>query len=518
MIRRPVTMRETGQYPPSLHFQLLEEPCLLFRDNYMHGDPKRGITEAGPSGYDTPNHPSEILVGVVGTGETQYHAAEWIKRCGTTIPGKLGKERQFPDFPGLSPDRAFRTKFEILESPLGRITSTDVSNITSNADYASGFRAAVDLLSGKAQLLCQSDSPPHIVLLSIPDAIADYCWSAGRALRVQDSAGTVKDRLLRKMLRMERVRGQKHFLSALFGEPSMETDFVGRNLRRALKARTMKWERPIQIGLESGLFSDSPQRQDPATKAWNFCVAMYYKAGALPWKLEALGADTCFVGVSFYRHLFEDSFEMHTSLAQVFTGEGDAFVLRGHKFPWPEPRRSPHLTRENAGNLINLVLTKYREFKGNLPRRVVVHKTSKYTDEEVAGFREGLRDIQEHDLLSLQHVGIRFFREGAYPPLRGTLCEIGGKNTLLYTMGYIPALGTYPRGYVPEPWQIMDHYGDTPVPKLCKEILALTKMNWNNADIADGEPITMRFARKVGEILSYIPHSETPHPSYRFYM
>jgi hypothetical protein len=85
-------------------------------------------------------------------------------------------------------------------------------------------------------------------------------------------------------------------------------------------------------------------------------------------------------------------------------------------------------------------------------------------------------------------------------------------------MGYMPDLGTYPRGYVPEPWELIDHHGDNTPRKLFKEVMALTKMNYNNADMADGEPITLKFARKVGEILSYIPENELPHPSYRFYM
>ena len=85
-------------------------------------------------------------------------------------------------------------------------------------------------------------------------------------------------------------------------------------------------------------------------------------------------------------------------------------------------------------------------------------------------------------------------------------------------MGYMPELGTYPRGYVPEPWELTDHHGDNTPRKLFKETLALTKMNYNNADMADGEPITLKFARKVGEILSYIPENEGLHPSYRFYM
>jgi hypothetical protein len=278
----------------------------------------------------------------------------------------------------------------------------------------------------------------------------------------------------------------------------------------------MKWQRPIQIGLETGLFSE--RSQHPATKAWNLCVALYYKAGgALPWKAEALNPETCFIGISFYRHLLEDSFEMHTSLAQVFTGEGEAFVLRGLKFPWNQ-KKSPHLDEAGAEGLLKLVLAKYHELKGGVPRRIVIHKTSKFWDSELAGFRKGLDGVKEYDFLSIQQMVVRFFRAGAYPPLRGTLCEVNQKSDFLYTMGYMPDLGTYPRGYVPEPWELIDHHGDNTPRRLFKEIMALTKMNYNNADIADGEPITLKFARKVGEILSYIPETEAPHPSYRFYM
>jgi hypothetical protein len=174
---------------------------------------------------------------------------------------------------------------------------------------------------------------------------------------------------------------------------------------------------------------------------------------------------------------------------------------------------------ENAAeSLTKLVLDKYSQLKGGVPRRIVIHKTSKFYANELAGFRKGLGTVKEHDLLSIQQTGVRFFRIGSYPPLRGTLCEVNRKSHFLYTMGYMPDLGTYPRGYVPEPWELIDHHGDNTPRKLFKEVMALTKMNYNNADMADGEPITLKFARKVGEILSYIPENELPHPSYRFYM
>jgi hypothetical protein len=121
----------------------------------------------------------------------------------------------------------------------------------------------------------------------------------------------------------------------------------------------MKFQRPIQIGLETSLFSE--KAQPLATKAWNFCVALYYKAGgAFPWKVEGLNPETCFIGISFYRHLLEDSFEMHTSLAQVFTGEGEAFVLRGHKFhlgskTGKEPTSRRECIRESDGSCVEKI-------------------------------------------------------------------------------------------------------------------------------------------------------------------
>jgi hypothetical protein len=306
----------------------------------------------------------------------------------------------------------------------------------------------------------------------------------------------------------------------LFSEDETSPDFIGRNLRRALKAAAMPLGRAIQVAT-SQLLSGSGEGQDPATKAWNVCVALYYKAGGVPWKLEKFSRDTCFVGISFFRNLGETSPLIHTSLAQVFTGEGDAVVLRGRKFEWKhEWEKTPHLDSKDATNLIALALQEYNKVSGITPRRVVVHKTSAFWEREREGFLEGLgaASVREHDLVNLQRFGLRFFRGGQYPPLRGTYCRLGSTKHILYTLGYIPSLGTYPRPYVPEPWELVSHCGDTAPRRLFEEMLSLTKMNFNNADMADNGPITIRFARKVGEILSYIPEGQPMQPSYRFYM
>jgi len=53
--------------------------------------------------------------------------------------------------------------------------------------------------------------------------------------------------------------------------------------------------------------------------------------------------------------------------------------------------------------------------------------------------------------------------------------------------------------------------------QLAAETLALTKMDWNSAMLADKEPITTAFSEDVGHILAEFPAGTEPHPQYRFY-
>jgi len=42
-------------------------------------------------------------------------------------------------------------------------------------------------------------------------------------------------------------------------------------------------------------------------------------------------------------------------------------------------------------------------------------------------------------------------------------------------------------------------------------------MNFNNVDFADGDPITTRFAQRIGEILAYMKEGDED-KHYRYYM
>ncbi|NET49637.1 MAG: hypothetical protein F6K09_13135 [Merismopedia sp. SIO2A8] len=167
-----------------------------------------------------------------------------------------------------------------------------------------------------------------------------------------------------------------------------------------------------------------------------------------------------------------------------------------------------------------MVLARYRSERRQLPRRIVVHKSSRFESKERSGFERALRTslVEQYDLISLRIANdIRLIRSGQYPPLRRSSFNIGNMS-YLYTTGYIPELKGYPHGHVPSPLQIADHIGDSSDEKIKKEILVLTKMNFNSSEFASTLPINLRFSRQVGEILREIPTEQAPEPKYKYYM
>ena len=153
------------------------------------------------------------------------------------------------------------------------------------------------------------------------------------------------------------------------------------------------------------------------------------------------------------------------------------------------------------------VLGQYERHMHQTPARVVVHKTSRFWPDERDGFRAAIESrARRYDLLALEaQSAVRLITTSKYPPLRGTRFTIGDLD-YLYTTGYIAALGEFHGMHVPAPLQIADHVGqDTPREALLKEVLALTKLNWNSAALGGLLPVTIKFSRLVGQIMCEIP-------------
>lgn len=105
-----------------------------------------------------------------------------------------------------------------------------------------------------------------------------------------------------------------------------------------------------------------------------------------------------------------------------------------------------------------------------------------------------------------------------YPPLRGSFLKLADTTGLLYLRGSVQFFETYPGMYVPRPFEFSLARTETTVEQLAREMLALSKLNWNNTQFDGGEPITVRAARRVGDILKCVADGGVIQPSFRFYM
>ena len=138
---------------------------------------------------------------------------------------------------------------------------------------------------------------------------------------------------------------------------------------------------------------------------------------------------------------------------------------------------------------------------------------------EAAGFRAALASVPMVELINLMPTQFRLVRFGAYPPNRGTLCEVNESAAYLFTTGFMPELGTYPGPHIPSPLQIRSDQA-IDLERASHDILGLARMNWNTASITGGHPVTLLFARRVGGIMAEYGELEDDRPptSFRYYM
>jgi len=191
----------------------------------------------------------------------------------------------------------------------------------------------------------------------------------------------------------------------------------------------------------------------------------------------------------------------------MFDERGKGFILKGKRAQTESRGRHPYMTQDDAKQLIADALTAYKNHHRHYPARVIVLKTSQFREEEAEGILEAIDEAgaELRDLVWVQEsYSVKVLRDGNYPVMRGTFVELDGKG-LLYTNGSIPYYGTYPGLYDPRPLLLCPYKGhDSTVAQIAREVLSLTKVNWNSTQMNQKLPIPIRAARSVGEILKYV--------------
>jgi hypothetical protein len=389
------------------------------------------------------------------------------------------------------------------------LATGDVSKAL-HGDRYRGFQQIVDLYSGAHERLAAREvNRPDVVLMCIPDDVL-------ARLSTVERKTTEEERKRARELEKARTRSQLDLFDLLDEVEETAEDFLKRDLRLALKARALRSRLPIQLATDA-LLLDGTRNQDPATRAWNFSVGLYYKAGGVPWRLPPTPRETCFVGVSFHHFRTTQRAIVRSSLAQAFSSDGEGFAIRGEGVPVePEQGRNVHLSEAQAFNLARNVLAEYELRTGGAPLRVVLHKTSHFDGAEQAGFTAALRDTPIVSMVTLTPSLLRLLRYGVYPPTVGTVCTINNARTFLFTTGFMPELGTYPGPHVPQPFEVQSIGEDAS--EAAQDVLNLTRMNWNTADIRAKWPVSLSFARRVGGILDEYGDDELTDTSFRYFL
>lgn len=503
--------------PPGFRAFYIEEPKLVFASGGVSVDPKAGINDHGPYGY---NQGQVVKIGLIGTGKGIQTFKDFLRVAhGKLSPGlnKRGKPldpNTFPDFPGCSELLTYRANFVADNPSHQRIIPLDFfGRALAASNDQERIRQVVDLIVKQLQAIAALEETPDVVVIVLPSEVEEVCSGVGVPLSRQKTRLTPLQHLQRKHDRETQKTGQS-FLDLEFDDPDGETSQTAYfNIHHALKAHAMGAGLSTQLVWES-TFSNS----NLASIAWNFFTALYYKAGNNPWRLQSLPDQTCFVGISFFKEIPNGPSDMQTGLAQVF-GAGEGIVLRGEKALVDKKRdRKAHLSEEGARRLLERAIEQYKLQHSLPPKRVVIHKTSRYWPEELKGLKAALGDIFHYDFLTLENGDVRFMRIGRRPPLRGTVVILDEGHYLLFGNGYVPYLRAYPGKRIPRPLEIVEHHGVSSAETVCQEVLALTKLNWNSCSFASSVPITIRFARDVGKILTELPGLIQPETKYKFYM
>ena len=210
---------------------------------------------------------------------------------------------------------------------------------------------------------------------------------------------------------------------------------------------------------------------------------------------------------------------------QMFLDSGDGIVFVGEFGPWySEERREYHLHPDAAERLLRGTIETYQQQDGRPLREIFLHSRSGIDSAEFEGFRKacppGVKLIGIR--VRKDRTGPRLFRyddnpepsrRGKHPVLRGTFWQRTRRHGLLFTTGFKPRIATYDGWEIPVPLSITVQHGDADLLQVAKDILGLTKLNYNACKLGESQPITVKYSDRIGEIL--LANPEVPRESWR---
>jgi len=488
----------------------LPEPSLEFGHAQACPNPKDGLFLYGP--HNKPSRTREIRIGVVATPEGLGFFDEAALRLKGRVevppPGKAEKKSRLhlANFPGI--EEAFSITYAPNEFVKHAIDAREVEDATRLLNLHEAVRKASDLYVVRVmQHLKKDERAVDVWVFVLPEVIFERCKPQAKRTGVPMLKGDFAKR--------QSGRSAMPLLEAVVNLSDEDVFDDIPDFHRQVKAKFLKLGITTQLVRETTLAPDKflntagyPTRhmQDRATVAWNLATGLYYKTQPLPpWKLAGVRPSVCYVGLVF-KTIPNHPSNHACCAAQMFLDEGDGVVFRGANGPWKSSDFEFHLQTTAAHSLIGEVLETYSSRHEGPPRELFIHGRTIFNDEEWNAFVSAAPP--ETNIVGVRikttDGDVKLFRDGDYPVLRGTAIILDERNAYLWTNGYSPQLDTYIGPETPNPLLISVLRSKDAFPQIedvLRDIMGLTKINYNACNFNDSLPVTVRFADKVGDVL-----------------
>ena len=517
----------------SEQFRYFEEPYLVFAHEQIAQDPHDGLALFGAvdSHLALPDH---VVIGTT-QGLQLWHG--WHKAINQPAAcTDVSRQRPWPPYPGF--DVAFGSHWE---------EPTKVYTVSDEALRVAAYRAeahdrayeCANLYLEHLDAISRLDSKPALVICVVPDDVYTNCRPKKWVAEPTDDRMSGEERNQLKRILSDRKSGQRRLFEETdlypVDDPTLEKYDLSPDFRRQLKARMMQDDVPLQIVRESTLeITEQIRRGEPGTnplsdRLWNFGTGVFYKLGRKPWLLDSAREGVCYIGLAYKKAIDNKT---ACCAAQLFLDSGDGLIFVGEFGPWySEERNEFHLTRDAAYKLLDGALKTYTAQGGSNLREVFIHARSGIAAEEFKGFREACPN--NVNLVGIRvrkdRSGPRLFRHdqhpevmkrGRYPVLRGVYWQQTNRSGFLFTSGFKERIAAYDGWEVPVPLSVTLQQGDADLNVICRDILALTKVNYNACQLGESEPITVKYSDRLGEILlgnPTLPRERWRH-NFKFYI
>lgn len=454
---------------------LLDEPDLLFSNKQSsgivkEGHPLVGLVNNRPYDFSltTKGLMSSIRLGIIVPLKESLMLSNYLLQSQSSLqPGRTEQDYLIP-YPGFS--SAFGIPLEIPRQ--GDTNWVNCPEIQEGQDRMNVSIELSRMLISSIESMIAS-SRPQVIIIFIPSR-----WKQYREVQGEDNEFDLHD-----------------YVKAFCAQKGIATQF---------------------------LEEDTLQNENQCRVWWWLSLAIYAKAMRTPWVINNLDPDTAFVGLGYsFMNNKEKGGKIVLGCSHIYNSHGEGLQYR--LSPIQDPvwiNDNPFMSYEDSRRLGETIRQLFFESSMKLPKRVVIHKQTQFMKDEQNGLRTGLGGVDEVEMLeinfdsALRYISSYFSNdrrllEDNFPVRRGMVMQLDDYSFLIWVHGAADAVNPKFRYFkgkrrIPTPIIVRRFSGNSDIRIISNEILALSKMDWNSADLYSQLPSTILSSKQIAKIGSLL--------------